>query len=167
MDCVASAALFASRSRLERARGSVCSHLRQGAAALTRRVLGALLGVVFVAGVAGVLAPAAVARSWNDAAVGTIRAADLPPQGRTVLAAIRAGGPFAFSRDGITFANREGVLPRQKRGYYAEYTVPTPGVRTRGARRIIAGKGSTGDVRTSGEYYYTDDHYESFRRILQ
>jgi ribonuclease T1 len=98
--------------------------------------------------------------------LGTIRAADLPEQGRQVLAAIHAGGPFAFKRDGIVFGNREGVLPKRPRGYYAEYTVPTPGERTRGARRIIAGKGTTGDFRTSDEYYYTNDHYESFRRIV-
>jgi ribonuclease T1 len=114
---------------------------------------------------AGVV-PSAGARGFR-ATLGTIRTAELPPEGRTVLAAIHAGGPFVSKRDGITFANREGILPREQRGYYAEYTVPTPGARTRGARRIIAGRGTTGDVRNSGEYYYTDDHYESFRRILQ
>jgi len=98
--------------------------------------------------------------------LGTIRAADLPEQGRQVLAAIHAGGPFVSKRDGIVFGNREGVLPKRPRGYYAEYTVPTPGERTRGARRIIAGRGTTGDFRTSDEYYYTNDHYESFRRIV-
>lgn len=97
----------------------------------------------------------------------TIRAAELPAEGRTVLAAIRAGGPFAFRRDGIPFGNREGLLPRRPRGYYLEYTVPTPGARNRGARRIVAGSGREADVRTSGEYYYTDDHYQSFRRIQQ
>jgi ribonuclease T1 len=99
--------------------------------------------------------------------LGTIRAAQLPPEGRATLAAIRAGGPFASRRDGIVFGNRERILPRRPRGYYAEYTVPTPGERTRGARRIIAGRGQTGDFRSSGEYYYTDDHYNSFRRIVQ
>ena len=77
------------------------------------------------------------------------------------------GGPFVSKRDGIPFGNRERILPRHERGYYAEYTVPTPGARNRGARRIIAGRGRTGDFRTSDEYYYTNDHYESFRRILQ
>jgi ribonuclease T1 len=98
--------------------------------------------------------------------LGTVRVADLPEQGRQVLAAIHAGGPFVSKRDGIVFGNREGVLPTRPRGYYAEYTVPTPGERTRGARRIIAGRGTTGDFRTSDEYYYTNDHYESFRRIV-
>jgi ribonuclease T1 len=165
MDCVATAASFDSRSR----RGETRSETRApGRAPARRRFAAVCRGLIcglLVAG-AAVTVPAG-ARSRDDAALGTIRAAELPVQGRTVLAAIRAGGPFAYPRDGITFANREGMLPREKRGYYAEYTVPTPGAKTRGARRIIAGKGSTGDFRTSGEYYYTDDHYESFRRIVQ
>lgn len=99
--------------------------------------------------------------------VTTIRAGDLPNEGRRTLDAIHAGGPFTSRRDGVVFGNRERLLPRRPRGYYAEYTVPTPGARNRGARRIIAGRGSTDDFRTSGEYYYTDDHYSSFRRILQ
>jgi ribonuclease T1 len=45
------------------------------------------------------------------------------------------------------------------RGYYREYTVRSPGVRDRGARRIVAGGG--------GEYYYTADHYRSFMQILE
>jgi len=98
---------------------------------------------------------------------GTMRAAELPPEGRMTLAAIHAGGPFASRRDGVVFGNRERLLPRRQRGYYAEYTVPTPGAPNRGARRIIAGRGGTDDFRNSGEYYYTDDHYQSFRRILK
>ena len=98
---------------------------------------------------------------------GTMRVADLPFEGRRTLSEIQAGGPFVSRRDGVVFGNRERLLPRQPRGYYAEYTVPTPGARNRGARRIIAGRGGTGDFRSSGEYYYTDDHYQSFRRILQ
>lgn len=149
------------------------SHLRMGAkpraAPSARRSVAARAAdalrraAVAIAVVVGLIAPCAVART----SVGTIAVDALPPQGRAVLAAIEAGGPFAFPRDGIVFANREGLLPNRPRGYYAEYTVPTPGDRTRGARRIIAGKGATGDVRTSGEYYYTNDHYQSFRRIVQ
>ncbi len=97
----------------------------------------------------------------------TISVADLPLQGREVLAAIRAGGPFGSPRDGIRFGNREGILPPERRDYYAEYTVPTPGAHDRGARRIVAGRGTTGDFRTSNEYYYSNDHYQSFRRIVQ
>lgn len=83
----------------------------------------------------------------------------LPPEAREVVALIERGGPFPYRKDGSTFNNREGLLPAQTRGYYREYTVPTPGRRDRGARRIVAGK--------PGEYYYTADHYRSFRRIRQ
>ena len=90
---------------------------------------------------------------------GEIRAADLPGEARATLALIKAGGPFPYEKDGTVFGNREGRLPPERRGYYREYTVRTPGSRDRGARRIIAGK--------PGEYYYTDDHYRTFRRILE
>jgi ribonuclease T1 len=93
--------------------------------------------------------------------------ADLPPEARDTLALIRKGGPFPYRKDGTTFGNREGHLPRQPRGYYTEYTVHTPWERDRGARRIIAGRGATGSPANSGEYYYTDDHYNTFRRIRE
>lgn len=89
----------------------------------------------------------------------------LPPEARQTLQLIQHGGPFPYRKDGTVFFNRERLLPPQPRGYYTEYTVPTPGSRDRGARRIVAGRGSTGDPANSGEYYYTDDHYRSFRRI--
>jgi ribonuclease T1 len=92
-------------------------------------------------------------------AMASIRMAELPPEARQTIALIRAGGPFPYARDGVTFSNREGRLPREKRGYYREYTVKTPGERTRGARRIIAGRG--------GELYYTEDHYGHFRRVRE
>lgn len=91
----------------------------------------------------------------------------LPPEARDTLARIRNGGPVRYRRDGVVFQNRERHLPERPRGYYREFTVETPGGRDRGARRIVAGAGSAGNVRTSGEYYYTDDHYRSFRRIRQ
>ncbi len=75
---------------------------------------------------------------------------------------IRAGGPFRHDRDGIVFQNRERILPRAPRGYYREYTVRTPGVRTRGARRIVCG----GEPRAAHPCYYTEDHYASFRCIV-
>ena len=81
----------------------------------------------------------------------------LPQQARETILLIDKGGPFPYDRDGITFGNRERLLPIRADGYYREYTVITPGSSDRGARRIIAGQG--------GELYYTDDHYESFNRV--
>jgi ribonuclease T1 len=92
-----------------------------------------------------------------SACAGEITVAELPPEARHTLALIKAGGPFPYARDGAPFHNREGRLPERGGGYYREYTVKTPGARDRGARRIVAGR--------SGEYYYTHDHYRTFRRI--
>ena len=83
----------------------------------------------------------------------------LPTEAHRTLALIRRGGPFPHRRDGSVFGNREGHLPRQPRGWYREYTVETPGLDHRGARRIVTG----GDP--PREWYYTDDHYDSFRRF--
>jgi ribonuclease T1 len=95
-----------------------------------------------------------------------IDAGALPREGRAVLAAIHAGGPFAHDKDGVTFGNREGALPKKPRGFYREYTVPTPGARNRGARRIVCGAESSAWKRNApAACYYTDDHYASFRRI--
>jgi guanyl-specific ribonuclease Sa len=83
----------------------------------------------------------------------------LPPEAVATLEAIERGGPFPYDRDGTVFQNRERLLPERPRGYYREYTVITPGSRDRGARRIVAG-GQPPEA-----YYYTDDHYRSFRRV--
>lgn len=114
-------------------------------------------------------APGPAARETRERApaVGEVRLSELPREARETLALIKRGGPFPYRKDGSTFSNRERRLPRQPEGYYTAYTVRTPGERDRGARRIVAGRGSTGDPRTSGEYYYTDDHYDSFRRIRE
>jgi len=102
-------------------------------------------------------------RASGEAAPGIawIELAELPREAAQTLDLIRAGGPFPHQQDGTIFQNRERLLPRRPRGYYSEYTVRTPGARNRGARRIVAG----GDPKTSGEYYYTEDHYNSFRRV--
>jgi ribonuclease T1 len=89
----------------------------------------------------------------------TIAIDDLPPDAWETIALIDSGGPFPFDRDGITFENREGLLPDRSRGYYREFTVITPGASTRGARRIIEGE--------EGELYYTDDHYDSFSYVVR
>ena len=92
-----------------------------------------------------------------------IAAKDLPKEGRDTLALIKKGGPFPYAKDGTVFGNRERLLPRERRGYYREYTVRTPGSRDRGARRIVCG----GDKPTVPDAcYYTADHYASFRRIV-
>lgn len=83
----------------------------------------------------------------------------LPGEARHTIALILRGGPFPHRQDGSVFGNREGHLPRKPRGWYREYTVETPGLDHRGARRIVTG----GDP--PGEWYYTSDHYDSFRRF--
>lgn len=112
-------------------------------------------------------APAAARESYVDPGIPSVRAAALPGEARQTLALIKQGGPFPYRKDGSVFGNFERRLPVRPRGYYREYTVPTTGSRDRGARRIVAGRGSTGDVRTSGEYYFTNDHYRSFRKIRE
>lgn len=104
---------------------------------------------------AGALAWCAVAFAFTN----EIAVKQLPNEARQTLALIKAGGPFPYTRDGTVFGNREGQLPKRDRGYYREYTVRTPGAKDRGARRIVAG--------VPGEYYYTDDHYQTFRRIIE
>lgn len=88
----------------------------------------------------------------------------LPGEALDTLQLIARGGPFPHRQDGATFQNRERLLPSQPRGWYREYTVRTPGSRDRGARRIIAG-GAMPDGRRPVEFFYTDDHYRSFRHF--
>lgn len=98
-----------------------------------------------------------------DSRVGTVVLDELPVQGRNVVKLIYQGGPFRYDKDGSVFGNREKLLPASNRSYYREYTVQTPGERSRGARRIVCG----GFVPTVPDAcYYTDDHYASFRRIV-
>lgn len=101
--------------------------------------------------------PASPAPASDDALAGL--PAFLPPEARRTLALIAQGGPFPNRQDGSVFGNREGRLPARQRGYYHEYTVDTPGLDHRGARRIVTGG------QPPVEYYYTDDHYETFRRF--
>ena len=101
--------------------------------------------------------PAPPARA-GPAGMPVITLDELPPEALDTLDLIESDGPFPFERDGITFQNRERLLPQKSRGYYREYTVITPWENDRGARRIIAG--------ANGELYYTDDHYESFYWIV-
>jgi ribonuclease T1 len=105
-------------------------------------------------------AAAALARTAPES-LAEVAVADLPREAREVLVQIRAGGPFAFERDGVVFGNRERILPQEPRGYYHEYTVRTPGSKGRGARRIVCG----GPPTTPVACFYTADHYRSFARI--
>lgn len=119
-------------------------------------VTGLLLAAVFSSG--GVQAKGPVITDLNA----SLSVAELPRPGAQVYEQIRQGGPFKYEKDGVVFFNRERLLPLEKRGYYREYTVATPGVRHRGVRRIVCG----GQPRTPNICYYTADHYASFRRIV-
>ena len=98
-----------------------------------------------------------------DSRSATVRLAELPRQGQETYELIRQGGPFPYDKDGTVFGNRERLLPAEKRGYYREYTVKTPGSRDRGARRIVCG----GPQRVPHACFYTADHYASFRKIVE
>jgi ribonuclease T1 len=132
------------------------------------KVMGALgklalsFSTVAAATVFALASPAAVA--CDQAHSSRVLVAELPAEARQVRQLILAGGPFAYDKDGSVFGNRERLLPNERRGYYREYTVRTPGARDRGARRIVCG----GARPTAPEAcYYTDNHYASFRRIVQ
>lgn len=127
---------------------------------MSARVLAAgALALVAIAWGTVALAPPAAAQKAPPPAIEEMLAAELPKEGRDTIALIRKGGPFPYAKDRAVFGNREALLPKQKHGYYREYTVKTPGERTRGARRIVAGQG--------GEFFYTPDHYNTFRRIRE
>ena len=120
--------------------------------------------IVLVALLAGLPASAQRVDSTGHApkrvqvAIADIAVKDLPREARDTLLLIDKGGPYPYDRDGIVFGNFEKRLPVKERGHYREFTVRTPGVNHRGARRIISGKG--------GEKYYSDDHYNTFKRIV-
>jgi ribonuclease T1 len=103
-----------------------------------------------------------IAESTRANQIADVALADLPQQGRETYLLIVRGGPFPYEKDGVGFGNRERLLPVHDRGYYREYTVRTPGVKSRGARRIACG----GPVRKPDVCYYSDDHYASFRKIV-
>lgn len=109
---------------------------------------------------AAMLAFSAVqASAFNNAVSREVAVSSLPGEARATLQLIKQGGPFPYPRDGVVFGNYEKRLPLHQRGYYHEYTVKTPGVRSRGARRIVCGK--------PVECYYSDDHYQTFKLIRQ
>lgn len=101
--------------------------------------------------------------AFDSGHLGVIQATELPPEAQQTIRLIRQGGPFPYEKDGAIFGNYEKVLPQQKRGYYREFTVKTPRARNRGARRIVTG----GEKGRPSEYYYTADHYRSFKRVIE
>ena len=101
------------------------------------------------------------ASAFDAGGLRTVRMADLPPEAQQTILLIQQGGPFPYEKDGSVFGNYEKVLPQQKRGYYREFTVKTPRAHNRGARRIITGG------RPPSEYYYTADHYRTFKRVVE
>ncbi|MGW4438459.1 ribonuclease domain-containing protein [Streptomyces sp. NPDC004596] len=140
------------------------SALRAGARRLPAVLAGALLALtVLLTGCSGQGAPPPAGASASTPAwargMATVQESRLPAEARRTLALIDRGGPFPYARDGVVFGNFEGRLPKQPRGHYHEYTVPTPGSPDRGARRLVTGR--------DGEVYYTDDHYDSFRAVLR
>jgi ribonuclease T1 len=135
-----------------------CARLLGRTEALCRRGLHGLVVLVVLS--AALLATAGHLQAREPTGrIAAIDAADLPSQARDTIALIRKRGPYPYRKDGTVFGNFEKRLPLHSRGYYREYTVPTPGARDRGARRIVAGK--------AGELYYSDDHYHSFKRVQE
>ena len=130
---------------------------RVGAAALVV-ALAAMVGTVVVQ------ARSPAQQPLPGSGIASVTYSGLPVQGQEVMEQIRQGGPFRFEKDGTVFGNRERLLPGQKSGYYREYTVPTPGLSHRGARRIVCGGPRP---RAPDACYYTEDHYSSFRLIVQ
>lgn len=141
------------------------------------RLAAVLIGLIAVSGCAGTATDtgAGAAGGGQQAAAGNSQYADLAPaepttdlgtmaveqlpaEGIETLELIASDGPFPYDKDGSTFNNREGILPQQPKGFYAEFTVITPGEDDRGARRIVAGD--------DGSRFYTSDHYSSFREVV-
>jgi ribonuclease T1 len=117
------------------------------------------VGVPFILALLASLFLFATTAAGYSPVIAEVSLKQLPPEAAQTYALILRGGPYPYARDGVKFGNREGILPARPRGYYREYTVPTPGAHNRGARRFIVG--------ADGEFYYTDDHYRSFRRVRE
>jgi ribonuclease T1 len=120
--------------------------------------------VLAVGSLTGLVGQAQARSLLPEVTLATISVTELPKQGQQVYVLIAQGGPFANDKDGVVFGNREQQLPQHKRGYYREYTVKTPGVRNRGAKRIVCGGLQ---VQSPDVCYYTEDHYSSFRKIVR
>ena len=126
-------------------------------------IWGRTAAVVLLALSGGLLGSLAQAKALPPADLQTVARSELPVQAQAMMTLIEQGGPFQYDKDGTVFGNREKILPARQRGYYREYTVKTPGERSRGARRIVCGGQQ---ARTPDACFFTDDHYGSFRRIV-
>jgi ribonuclease T1 len=130
------------------------------------RLRGVLIGALTLCALSGSV-PGAYARDSTTPAdtqmLGTVALAQLPHEAVNTLNLIATGGPYPYEKDGVVFGNRERLLPPHRRGYYHEYTVPTPRSRNRGARRIVCG----GPLQRTDNCFYSDDHYTSFNRIVE
>lgn len=121
-------------------------------------VLAALiLGAILWSGHGGVGGIPGTSVSTTGAQQASVQPSFLPPEARSTLDLIAAGGPFPHRQDGVVFGNYEGRLPPEPRGYYHEYTVDTPSAGNRGTRRIITGGNPV------SAYYYAGDHYQTFQ----
>lgn len=129
--------------------------------ALVIAVLGTIgfAGASTAAPAAPAAGPVAIAQAQCGDTSGFEKAnlSQLPPEAKETVDLIKKGGPYPYPEDGTVFQNREGILPDCQEGYYHEYTVKTPGSDDRGARRFVTG--------SEGEYFYTEDHYESFKIV--
>lgn len=126
--------------------------------------MGRLLGLSAVLWILATCLVSVQAKSAPEALDGVVALQQLPREAQDTYRLIHQGGPFPYEKDGVVFGNRERILPQQKRGYYHEYTVKTPGERTRGARRIVCGGW---EVKQPQNCYYSDDHYATFREIVE
>ncbi|HEX6499316.1 MAG TPA: ribonuclease domain-containing protein [Micromonosporaceae bacterium] len=145
-------------------RATVAGRLRIVAATATVALAAVLALVGCAGGAAGTgtsTSPGsgAVATATPRSGLPTVPLRDLPPQVAQTLALVDNGGPYPYRQDGTVFGNLEGHLPKHARGYYREFTVPTPGSSDRGARRLVVGR--------DGDVYYTADHYQTFRQVLR
>lgn len=146
------------------------------AAALTSARARAVRGALAILAAAVLVAGGTEAGARREADIGTVALAQLPRQAGQTFALIERGGPFPYERDGVEFRNYERRLPLRRRGYYHEYTVPTPGLAYRGARRLIVGCAPAHPERTGALFprcagpatvYYTADHYRTFHRVVR
>ena len=134
-------------------------------------IYGAKIGLIYIVKVSFLLIVTGVTIGMTQAkgfareeTLATMSVSELPVKGQQVYALIARGGPFAYDKDGVIFGNREQLLPKNKRGYYREYTVKTSGDRNRGAKRIVCGGLQ---VQSPDACYFTEDHYSSFRKIVR